>query len=520
MILRFIENSVPAEKTLYTLVNLVAIAFCLWLLSPVFRWIFPPFIRLTKCFFSKLFTWRILRRSLIGLAILATLIAIFYTEENWRGKRAWENCKREMEAKGAVLDWNAYIPPPVPDDQNFFKAPNMQKWFVKNLHATTNELMILMTNVEKTVVITNKADAANFLAWSDQFQPDFDLMRDALTRLYARMDGNYSQPLDVPIPHFVNMRSVAQVLAQRTKCYLLLGQPEKALHEITLLDDSRRLLEAAPTGKPMTLVAAMINVAITGLYVETVADGLRKNAWQEPQLVALQKQFKEINLLPVVLEAFEDEIAAHSFTMINTPPRELADQKLLWIGGSTNLFQRLKDPEFVFLSFAPRGWVYQNMVVHATTMQRDIQSYDPAGQLIFPSAAIEREKRIHSRNKWNPYSFLDTTFLPNLIKATQTLAYNQTLVNEAQIVCALERYHLAHGEYPETLEALVPQFIEKLPHDTIGGQPLHYRRTDNGKFLLYSVGWNEMDDGGQVALKKDGSEDREKGDWVWQYPMK
>src|ERR1017187_1425692 len=99
------------------------------------------------------------------------------------------------------------------------------------------------------------------------------------------------------------MRSVAQVLAQRTKCYLLLGQPEKALHEITLLDDSRRLLEAAPTGKPMTLVAAMINVAITGLYVETVADGLRKNAWQEPQLVALQKQFKEINLLPVVLEA-------------------------------------------------------------------------------------------------------------------------------------------------------------------------------------------------------------------------
>ena len=66
--------------------------------------------------------WRILRRILIGLAILATLIAIFYAEEDWRGKRAWENCKRELEAKGAVLDWNKYIPPPVPDDQNFFMA--------------------------------------------------------------------------------------------------------------------------------------------------------------------------------------------------------------------------------------------------------------------------------------------------------------------------------------------------------------------------------------------------------------
>jgi hypothetical protein len=59
---------------------------------------------------------------------------------------------------------------------------------------------------------------------------------------------------------------------------------------------------------------------------------------------------------------------------------------------------------------------------------------------------------------------------------------------------------------------------------------LHYRRTEDppspgsgaasGKFLLYSVGWNETDDGGQIALKKDGSEDRENGDWVWQYPVK
>ncbi len=71
-----------------------------------------------------------------------------------------------------------------------------------------------------------------------------------------------------------------------------------------------------------------------------------------------------------------------------------------------------------------------------------------------------------------------------------------------QIACALERYHLAHGEYPETLDALMPQFMEKMPHDIIGGQPLHYRRTDDGKFLLYSVGWNETDDGGQVFSPK------------------
>jgi hypothetical protein len=90
------------------------------------------------------------------------------------------------------------------------------------------------------------------------------------------------------------------------------------------------------------------------------------------------------------------------------------------------------------------------------------------------------------------------------------------MANEAQIVCALERYRLAHGEYPETLDVLAPQFIEKLPHDIIGGQPLHYRRIEGGIFLLYSVGWNETDDGGVPGTLSDPKQ----GDWVWQYPLK
>jgi hypothetical protein len=70
----------------------------------------------------------------------------------------------------------------------------------------------------------------------------------------------------------------------------------------------------------------------------------------------------------------------------------------------------------------------------------------------------------------------------------------------------LERYRVAHSAYPEILDALVPQYLDKIPLDLIGGQPLHYRRTNEGKFLLYSIGWNEKDDGG-----KPGSDD----DWVW-----
>ena len=93
----------------------------------------------------------------------------------------------------------------------------------------------------------------------------------------------------------------------------------------------------------------------------------------------------------------------------------------------------------------------------------------------------------------------------------------QSQLDLARVACALERFRLAHGSYPATLDTLAPQFIAQLPHDLINGQPLHYRRTDGGQFVLYSVGWDEKDDGGKIFLIKSGSIDREKGDWVWKY---
>ena len=230
-------------------------------------------------FVGRFFRWLFRRQTQncvpwLSLAALATLVAAFYLEENWRGKRTWENCQRELEAKGMLLDWNAGIPPAVPDEQNFFKAPKMQEWFVgrgarelsKRIQSANQDLTTSVGTATNLTVATSEV-AEKYLAWSDKFEPVFNLIRGAFKRPYAQMDGDYTVPAEIPIPNFINSRALAQVLAQRTKCYLLLGQPDNPLHEITLLNSSREWrLEAAPTGKPMTLMAAMINVAITGLY--------------------------------------------------------------------------------------------------------------------------------------------------------------------------------------------------------------------------------------------------------------
>ncbi|HZL13267.1 MAG TPA: hypothetical protein VFC85_03915, partial [Verrucomicrobiae bacterium] len=131
------------------------------------------------------------------------------------------------------------------------------------------------------------------------------------------------------------------------------------------------------------------------------------------------------------------------------------------------------------------------------------------------SSAVDKFLKSIGHSK-SPYKLLAAIAIPNYSRAEQTTAHNQTMVNEAQIVCALERYRLAHGDYPETLDALSPQFMETLLHDLIGGQPLIYRPTGDGKFLLYSVGWNEKDDGGIDSSEiKNASSPFAEGDWVW-----
>src|SRR5260221_9233829 len=69
---------------------------------------------------------RFLRRSVFVVAALLTAIALFYRVEHWRGIRAWEQCQRKLAAEGEQLDWAAYVPSRVPDEQNFIKTPLLE----------------------------------------------------------------------------------------------------------------------------------------------------------------------------------------------------------------------------------------------------------------------------------------------------------------------------------------------------------------------------------------------------------
>jgi hypothetical protein len=110
-------------------------------------------------------------------------------------------------------------------------------------------------------------------------------------------------------------------------------------------------------------------------------------------------------------------------------------------------------------------------------------------------------------------------------RAAQNFPFAQSAVDLAAVACALERYRLANDELPSTLDALVPQYVAKLPHDIITGEPLKYRRTEDGGFVVYSVGFNRVDDGGEPCVhrtnwrgERESRLDLDQNDWVWAGP--
>jgi hypothetical protein len=81
--------------------------------------------------------------------------------------------------------------------------------------------------------------------------------------------------------------------------------------------------------------------------------------------------------------------------------------------------------------------------------------------------------------------------------------------DEALTALAVERFRLAEGRLPESLEELVPKYIEAVPIDPFDGKPLRYKRLEKG-YTIYSIGEDGEDNGG---VPKDKVEKGANFDW-------
>jgi hypothetical protein len=513
---------------------------------------FPTFGRLFRWFFSR----RTLGRILVGLAALVTLIALVCTEENWRGKRAWEHYKHELEAQGEKLDWKDYVPPPAPDQQNFAMTPFLAPLFDFNpsprkegqslwrdtngynritsfqAHLGTAEQATTdhdqprteqrMTDLQGWAAAlagnTNKVPAAaapsltraeaavEVLRGLAKDDPIAEELRSASQRPYARFNVRYEDDFApaILLPELACVESATVLFQVRASAELALDRADQAWA------DTKMALFLADTLKDEPfLISKLVQVALVHLSLKPIWEGLAGHKWSDAQLGEIEQRLSQINLLADA--AMRGERALSLRTV-----EQLRDHGIIDAEDSSKRLPRLA-------SLLLGGFFYQNELSIARTYQQFfVPVVDAANQRMFPSRALANDTALQDAlaGGFRPYKLFARMLLPSLVGAETKFAFGQTRVNQAIVACALERYRLAERRFPESLEPLSPRFLAAMPHDVITGAPFIYRRAPDGQFMLYSVGWNEKDDGGAIVLPggKDHKRDLTEGDWVWQYP--
>lgn len=87
-------------------------------------------------------------------------------------------------------------------------------------------------------------------------------------------------------------------------------------------------------------------------------------------------------------------------------------------------------------------------------------------------------------------------YSPSYSWTTRSYLRNVAQVRATRVGIAVHRYRLATGNLPNTLDDLVPSYIDVVPEDPYDGRALRYDELETG-FVVYSIGEDKKDDGGK-----------------------
>jgi len=481
--------------------------------------------------------WSFLRWNLIALAILLTLAAIVITEEDWRGKHDWEAYKKQAAARGEMLDQFDATTNAIPDEQNFVKAPvfaglwtmtwdeNKQAWQADGPNGPElSKINIAWYDGAKSanpVGDWKQARLARFLPLAPgSGSPAADVLQDlskydstiadlrlASARPYAHFanfDLSDTQTMDRLLVYLAEMKRSFQLVELHSLAELASGQNDRAMDDVLLLLQLNEKLRQDPL-----LITHLVSTATMNLSLQPVYNGLAQHRWADPQLAKLARQLAAKDFLADYQKAMRGERAIGLASLENM--RLTREYKTVDNSSGTDEVTTMS------LRLTPAAFFYQSELARAQlSEQYCLPLVDLNQRLVSPAAVRRANAAVQSYQRhFSPYKNLALMAYPAISKSVEHFAEIQSYTDLAQVACALERYRLAHGQYPGTLDALAPSYIDQLPHDVINGQPLQYRLTEGGHYLLYSVGWNETDDGGKIVVSKKGVVYREQGDWVW-----
>lgn len=500
--------------------------------------------------------WRFVKKALrILLFTLATLITLTLLLASWlsfQGRREWHQTKQALLARGEKLSLPELAPPPIPDQLNFYADPLWTKAASKedsealesNPHLSLlsqkpdlNEITFLKRQFpafsDLDYNTSREAIASRALWHADNtkdrvaqqqlpafllhlLQPLFPLLNHVeklLDRPSARSSWDLSDPFAVHT-EIGSLLTLSNVYYLRALAYARSGETVWAYDDIRAVF---RLSEISASDPFM--ICHLIRLSQISMALVDVNEGIKSHLWSEEQLASFMKILSRQDVLRTMKNGLQAERGffnqAMELLLLHQKPfleihqiftnQEPAKQTPLQ-GYHTLIWQAAG---FTYCQvFAAADQAYFNRAI-----QDYINAFD-AAQGRGLSSSIEDDYRLKSESRNARYLF-SSLILPALSGSFKRTAHTQDSINQTLIACALERYRLAHGEYPASLSALIPSYLPSLPPSIMNLTPMHYERTAPDHFRLWSDGWNGTNENGTPTSRK-----LHDADWVWAERLK
>ncbi len=286
-------------------------------------------------------------------------------------------------------------------------------------------------------------------------------------------------------PELAKFRENARSLVGQSMYYEAIGDYGSAL-EIRL--DCMELGATVPRGG--ILITALVGVAVESIGSRDISSLIPK--LNPDELAAAAKRLERIQRKRVTsADVIEEEAYCMTAGMIEAiRSRSATNPRVMLQGGP------LGRP------YGSSGDIFSGVRYAFSNKTRMLQE-----SLDYYLALAEEQRRkpygVESSIP-QPNNYLVQMLGPVYDRARGAIEKNKALITLIQTEVALRRYRLDHGSYPQTLAAVVPAYLKKVPIDPFGkSMPLKYRPLNGGQsFLLYSLGRNLKDDGGTPASKQ------------------
>ena len=298
---------------------------------------------------------------------------------------------------------------------------------------------------------------------------------------HCRYPIDYSVADGMKIRYMNDLRESAQLLGLEAYLHIQNKQPDLVIDSINAAFGLARSLEKEPI-----LIAQLIRIALQAIALKSLERSVNQIEFSDEQLERMSRMVQEAHNPDGMLYGFVGW-RCEGVEIISRP----INQNLKWFQPGTAPSR----PAIFLYSFFRLNDQFAS--IHLDFITRYIEACKlPTHERLQVAKTIDAD--MDKIPKYHILAEIMNIHGGGLIKGDCRII---AMLENARAALAVERFRLANARFPESLNDLVPKFIESVPIDPFDGKKVRYKKTYIG-FVVYSVGDNLKDDGAKEKSRQ------------------